>query len=101
MRKQGVKGDAVPGSRSSRSLRDVPLDRVFDTQLAALFKQQDRGGRELLADRGQAELSCRRVRDVPFQIGHPVAFGERTSLPRATSTDPMKVFCSSEKNRTT
>src|SRR6185312_7638543 len=52
-------------------------DRIVELQFAVLRQQQDRGGGELLGDRGEAVVGGRRGGGVAFQVGHDVAAVEQ------------------------
>src|SRR5262245_18711114 len=74
MRKQMVNGDRLP--RAGTRLDEL-ADRIAHLQLALLLKQKDGHTCELLGDRTEPELRVRRVRDVPFEVGHSVAAAQK------------------------
>jgi len=69
MRKQVMDSDPLPGFR--RAL-EIFRNWIIDAKLAFLLKLQNRCCGELLRNRAEPELRIRRVRHVPFKVGHPV-----------------------------
>jgi hypothetical protein len=67
-------GDLVP---RGRRIRHVFLHRILNFQFSPLLEQQDRCCRELFCHGSQAEFGGRGVGNVPFEVGHPVAFAEQ------------------------
>ena len=66
-------GDLVP---RGGSIRQILLDWIVHTELAALFEQEDRRRGELLGDGPEPEFRVRRIGNIPFEIGEAVALAE-------------------------
>src|SRR4029077_3871412 len=73
MRKQVIDGDLVP--RCGR-IREIPLHKVIRLQFAAILKEQNRGGGELLRHRSDVESSRGGIWNVPLQVRHSIALAK-------------------------
>ena len=88
-----MREDVAEGDRRPRRRRPVDIlrERIVEPKLSVLYEQQDRVGRELLADRADLVNGLRGRGHAELEAGDtvPAALTTRPSLTTATETPGM------------